>query len=785
VVGSGPNPEPARGGVDEGEVAGSDLSEYYLGLTGATPTSDLIIDREAYRHRSATTLTAEPVKFDLRDVGGESYTSGVTLQVGGTCWAHGAMASLESNLMIVGDWIQQHGSVDYPQVDEYHLDWWNGFNEYFNADLDPPTGEGLVVKNGGDFLMAAAYFSRVNGGIDIFTALPTTRTWDTAPYLYQESYIVYYPREVAWLTTGPYLENINEVKRALMDYGAIATAISWTTDEFYEQEGSRLTFYQPPTSEYPPNHAVAIIGWDDTLTTPAPNKGAWLCKNSWGTMWAESGYFWVSYYDKICGKHPEMGAVQFRHGGQHDYKHVYYHDYHGWRDTKEEVRRAINAFEAIDQTLLTSVSFFTAVDDVGYEVTVFDTFESGEPGGELAFVTGEATNIGYHTIELDEVARFYPGDDFYLEVRLSTGGHAYDRTSQVSLLLGAAAAEGDIVSSSEPGQSYYLEGDTWLDLYDSDTTANFCIKGLTRDVAVIDASTRLGAAPLATNLSAVWGESVIDSYTWDFGDGTTSPETTPSHEYTEPGTYDVRVDMTTPEDDAYACTEKALVYVYADTIEASGDDQLPNDQVQVDLVVRNYLPLTRLAIPFTWIGPAEVTFDSISIVGTRCEGIAESHLVSYVSDWSAAAALIDLADFGVLPPGRGTVLRLYFTVESGSWPEDGQAEVWEYTGQEVKFYTHVGSYPPVIGFTGGCCVTRVGDVNQSGEDDPTIGDVSMLIDALFITSEVSILTCLAEADINQSGGSDPGPEDITIGDVAMLIDYLFITGESLGLPDCP
>ncbi len=83
-----------------------------------------------------------------------------------------------------------------------------------------------------------------------------------------------------------------------------------------------------------------------------------------------------------------------------------------------------------------------------------------------------------------------------------------------------------------------------------------------------------------------------------------------------------------------------------------------------------------------------------------------------------------------------------------------------------------------------CCVDRVGDVNASGEDEPTIGDVSVLIDALFISVDWSIIPCLAEADINISGGFDPQQSDITIGDVSYLIDYLFITGASLGLPDC-
>jgi hypothetical protein len=95
---------------------------------------------------------------------------------------------------------------------------------------------------------------------------------------------------------------------------------------------------------------------------------------------------------------------------------------------------------------------------------------------------------------------------------------------------------------------------------------------------------------------------------------------------------------------------------------------------------------------------------------------------------------------------------------------------------------------PIDGFvtiTTSCCIRRVGDANGSGGDEPTIGDVSILIDAKFISGSCEgLIVCPAEADVNQSGGLGPDCDDITIGDISILIDYLFITGPSLGLPDC-
>jgi hypothetical protein len=83
-----------------------------------------------------------------------------------------------------------------------------------------------------------------------------------------------------------------------------------------------------------------------------------------------------------------------------------------------------------------------------------------------------------------------------------------------------------------------------------------------------------------------------------------------------------------------------------------------------------------------------------------------------------------------------------------------------------------------------CCLDLVGDANGDGTTWPTIGDVTAMIDAMFIAVDKRLLHCLAEADVNQSGGVAPDSDDITIGDLSILIEYLFL-GTGATMPDCP
>jgi len=146
-------------------------------------------------------------------------------------------------------------------------------------------------------------------------------------------------------------------------------------------------------------------------------------------------------------------------------------------------------------------------------------------------------------------------------------------------------------------------------------------------------------------------------------------------------------------------------------------------------------------------------------------------------------------DGWVYPPWAGPALELEFASHS----EDVGRHIcidtckafstWEWACWAETSFPAWDHAPAVCYEIVKCCEGRVGDANKQGGDEPTISDVSILIDHLFISG--TPLPCLEEADVNQSGGASPTEDDITISDISTLVYHMFIDDpEGVPLPEC-
>ncbi|HQL54035.1 MAG TPA: lectin like domain-containing protein [Phycisphaerae bacterium] len=433
-----------------------------------------------------------PATFDLRNVDGHNYVTAIRDQGPyGTCWTFGLLASPESNLLMTGNWGPNGIEYDEPNLSERHLDWWSGFNKHHNADLDPPTGDGTDIHGGGNSVYLAAYMSRGEGMVRELDAAYVDI--DFAPPHRHRRFHRYYARDIDMYIVAADLSNIDVVKQNVMAKGAVSTCMC-TESQFFRDLNGHKVHYQPPSDTHFINHEVAIIGWDDNMVTHAPGgPGAWLIKNSWGTGWntPEGGFFWISYYDKFATRYPTFdgGTINIHNVVKLTAEHFYYHDYHGWVDTKTDASRAFNAFVAQGNDLLTGVSFYTAADGVTYTARIYDTFAGGQLSGQLAEVAGTIEYRGFHTVDLAAPVPVADGNDFYVYLELSAGGQPYDRSfdSTQQAMPGGGPARAIVNSSSQPGESYYWDGSAWQDLYyftdpnwpfDCTGTTSFCMKAI-------------------------------------------------------------------------------------------------------------------------------------------------------------------------------------------------------------------------------------------------------------------------------------------------------------------
>jgi len=254
----------------------SDDRRLYLGFT---PPGDLTLQALeehgkaiAIGHQVRLQAPAYPSAFDWRNQGGQNYVAPVKDQGGcGSCVAFGTTAAVEGTLRV------QRG------------------NPSFDVDLS----EASLF-----YCIAASQGRNCSTGWwphDALTGYQNTGVPDESCFPYTPgdqacSQCADWQSRATKITGFHGVSTASDMKTWLSSRGPMSACLTVYDDFFSYTSG----VYHHVTGNVAGGHCVCFVGYDDI-------RGCWICKNSWGEGWGESGYFQIAYGE--CGIEGMVHAV--------------------------------------------------------------------------------------------------------------------------------------------------------------------------------------------------------------------------------------------------------------------------------------------------------------------------------------------------------------------------------------------------------------------------------------------------------------------------------------------
>ena len=201
-----------------------------------------------------------PAAFDWRDHGG--VTPIRNQRTCGSCWAFATVGAMESAIAI--------RTGQYLDLSEQFLVSCN--YDGWNCDR----GGGTAHKYHYDTLG----MSQTKVGAVLEVEKPYTNSNGTCTTAYNHPYVLSDWSYIASAT-------VDNLKSAIYTYGPIKVSVC-IGPTFQGYTGGIFSTDESSYCPYKTNHAVNLVGWDDST-------GVWILRNSWGTYWGEDGYMQIKY----------------------------------------------------------------------------------------------------------------------------------------------------------------------------------------------------------------------------------------------------------------------------------------------------------------------------------------------------------------------------------------------------------------------------------------------------------------------------------------------------------
>jgi len=360
----------------------------------------------------------------------------------GACYAFSTLASFESQLLIAGE-----GSYDLSEMHAAHCCY-----------------EALHTSNaggceGGNIWMVTNLYSAQGA------ALEACDPWDAGDETCKGSCPLTKTVTDMWVLAGSSVPPTETLKSWLRNYGPLYVAMdaggydAWGI-EFSSYDGS-YTLYNTDNDD--PNHAVLLVGWDDSLPHDG-GWGGWIVKNSWGTEWggtcghgSEGGYFTIAYGSAAIGTAASLIV------GWQDYDPtgaVLQHDEGGaqtWvRCSGTTQPWGLVRLTPTEDGCATGVEIWTSDATTDVDLYIYDNFDGDRLSGLLWSSEDNTFDYpGYHSIAIDPPLSISSGNDVNVKVKFGNAGYDYALPADN---LGPNSANQSF--ASQTGQVY-----TWTDLY--------------------------------------------------------------------------------------------------------------------------------------------------------------------------------------------------------------------------------------------------------------------------------------------------------------------------------
>ena len=351
--------------------------------------------------RNGQPPVGQPPAYDAMALG---YVTPVKNQGGcGSCWIFGATAEFESDILINEN--VSNLTLNFAEQEVGDCNIWSSVGGY-------------NFCNGGNELMTTNYFTKhgsANESCHLYAA--ASQTCLNCPI---------HKNVDNWRmiteSNGDDLGQVNTIKNAILNYGPVYSTI-YAGGPFGSYYDGVYEYWGPQGV----NHAIEIIGWDDSLPH-SHGTGAWLIKNSWGTGWGAYGPYpgcaWVAYGAANLGDYTSA-ITSYKNPGDV----LFYHDECGWMEWclgyNNPTAYGAVRFTPFQNATLTAVDFWAVDPSMTYEIKIFDTLNGGPTyytfSNQLGTTqTGSTTEMGYYSIPLDTPVQLINGDDFIVLVKLTT-----------------------------------------------------------------------------------------------------------------------------------------------------------------------------------------------------------------------------------------------------------------------------------------------------------------------------------------------------------------------------